>query len=120
MKPLLVAVLLFFAAPGAAFAGASLTMREVPLHGERTLAAATPEFDLVGLHWLGSGAVSFERGRRPGSGARGGVLIPKRRTCRTPERRRRVRRGAGASVIPTRPVRPMRSSTGCMAVSTVS
>ena len=59
MKPLLVAVLLFFAAPGAAFAGASLTMREVPLHGERTLAAATPEFDLVGLHWRGSGAVSF-------------------------------------------------------------
>ena len=57
MKPLLVAVLLFFAAPGAAFAGASLTMREVPLHGERTLAAATPEFDLVGLHWRGSGAV---------------------------------------------------------------
>src|SRR4029079_18793963 len=59
MKPLLVAVLLFFAAPGAAFAGASLTMREVPLHGERTLAAATPEFDLVGLHWLGSGTVQF-------------------------------------------------------------
>jgi hypothetical protein len=42
MKPLLVAVFLFFAAPGAAFAGVSLTMREVPLHGERTLAAATP------------------------------------------------------------------------------
>src|SRR3954464_6697039 len=64
MKPLLAAVLLFFAAPGAAFAGASLTMREVPLHGERTLAAATPEFDLVGLHWRGSGAVQF-RTRSP-------------------------------------------------------
>ncbi len=64
MKPLLVAVFLFFAAPGAAFAGASLTMREVPLHGERTLAAATPEFDLVGLHWRGSGAVQF-RTRAP-------------------------------------------------------
>ena len=39
-------------------------MREVPLHGERTLAAATPEFDLVGLHWRGSGAVQF-RTRSP-------------------------------------------------------
>ena len=34
MKPLLVAFFLFFAAPGAALAGASLTMREVPLHGD--------------------------------------------------------------------------------------
>jgi hypothetical protein len=59
MKPFLVAVVIFFAVPGAAFAGASLTMREVPLHGERTLAAATPEFDLVGLHWRGSGTVQF-------------------------------------------------------------
>jgi hypothetical protein len=64
MKPLLVAMLLFFAAPGVAFAGASLAMREVPLHGERTLAATTPEFDLVGLHWRGSGAVQF-RTRSP-------------------------------------------------------
>src|SRR3954452_14500115 len=59
MKPLLAAVLLFFAAPGAAFAGASLTMREVPLHGERALSAATPDFDLVGLHWRGTGTVQF-------------------------------------------------------------
>src|SRR3954451_3030968 len=64
MKPLLVAVLLFFAAPGAAFAGASLTMREVPLHGERALSAATSEFDLVGLHWRGTGTVQF-RTRSP-------------------------------------------------------
>jgi len=64
MKPLLAAVLLFFAAPGSAFAGASLTMREVPLHGERTFSAATPEFDLVGLHWRGTGTVQF-RTRSP-------------------------------------------------------
>nr|MBA3735518.1 peptidoglycan recognition protein [Actinomycetota bacterium] len=32
---------------------------EVPLHGERSLAAAAPEFDLVGLHWRGSGTVQF-------------------------------------------------------------
>ncbi len=59
MKSLLVATLLFFAAPAAAFGGASLTMREVPLHGERTLAAGTPHFDMVGLHWQGTGAVQF-------------------------------------------------------------
>ncbi|MDX6436301.1 MAG: hypothetical protein QOK34_1135, partial [Gaiellaceae bacterium] len=59
MKPLLVAILLFFAAPAAGFAGVSLTMRDVPLHGGRTLAGTTPEFDLVGLHWRGTGAVQF-------------------------------------------------------------
>jgi len=59
MKPLLVATLLFFATPAAAFGGASLTMREVPLHGERTLAASTTHFDMVGLHWRGSGTVQF-------------------------------------------------------------
>jgi hypothetical protein len=59
MKPVLVATLLFFASPAAAFGGASLTMREVPLHGERTLAASTPHFDMVGLHWRGSGTVQF-------------------------------------------------------------
>src|SRR5713101_2714141 len=59
MKLLLVTTLLFFAAPAAAFGGASLTMREVPLHGERTLAATTTDFDLVGLHWQGTGTVQF-------------------------------------------------------------
>ena len=35
-------------------------MREVPLHGERTLAAAPPaRFDMVGLHWRGPGTVDF-------------------------------------------------------------
>src|SRR3989475_10170582 len=59
MKLFLVATLLFFAAPAAAFGGASLTMREVPLHGERTLAATTMDFDMVGLHWQGTGTVQF-------------------------------------------------------------
>jgi hypothetical protein len=59
MKSLVVAVVLFFVAPASAFAGASLTMREVPLHGGRSLASTTPEFDLVGLHWRGSGSVQF-------------------------------------------------------------
>jgi hypothetical protein len=59
MKPILFAALIFFVAPASAFAGASLTMRDVPLHGERSLAAAAPEFDMVGLHWRGSGSVQF-------------------------------------------------------------
>ena len=60
MRLLIAAAFLFFAAPAAAFADATLTMREVPLHGERTLASAAPrQFDLVGLHWRGSGTVQF-------------------------------------------------------------
>src|SRR6266542_1430678 len=60
MKIALAATLVFLAAPAAAFGEVSLTMREVPLHGERTLAAAPPSrFDMVGLHWRGSGSVEF-------------------------------------------------------------
>ena len=45
-----------------------LTVREVPLHGERhRSAAATPRFDLVGLHWRGAGTVAVPHAitRRP-------------------------------------------------------
>jgi hypothetical protein len=59
MKLLFAATLLFFAAPATAFGGASLTMREVPLHAVRTLAATTPRFDMLGLHWRGPGSVQF-------------------------------------------------------------
>jgi N-acetylmuramoyl-L-alanine amidase-like protein len=59
LKVLLAASLAFLAAPGTASAAASLTAREVPLHGKRSLAASTPQFDLVGLHWRGPGAVEF-------------------------------------------------------------
>jgi len=59
MKSLLLVVLAFFAAPAAAWGGVSLTVREVPLHGGRTLAAATPQFDMVALHWRGTGSVQF-------------------------------------------------------------
>jgi len=66
MKSLLAAAIAFFVVPAAASAGVSLTAREVPLHGERTLsAAAPPVFDLVGLHWRGPGSVEF-RTRRIG------------------------------------------------------
>jgi hypothetical protein len=61
VKRVCVAVLVVLAFPGIARAGdAPLVVREVPLHGERSLAAAaSPRFDLVGLHWRGSGSVSF-------------------------------------------------------------
>jgi hypothetical protein len=59
MRLLIAVAFVFFAAPAAAFADATLTMREVPLHGERTLASAMREFDMVGLHWRGSGSVEF-------------------------------------------------------------
>jgi N-acetylmuramoyl-L-alanine amidase len=60
MKIALVAAVVFLAAPAAAFGEVSMTMREVPLHGERTLAAAPPaRFDMVGLHWRGPGSVDF-------------------------------------------------------------
>ena len=38
-----------------------MTMREVPLHSARTLAATSPppRFDMVGLHWRGGGSVEF-------------------------------------------------------------
>ncbi|MDQ2968981.1 MAG: peptidoglycan recognition protein [Actinomycetota bacterium] len=45
--------------PATAMGGISLTEREVPLHGGRALVAATPRFDMVGLHWRGPGAVQF-------------------------------------------------------------
>src|SRR5436190_6858222 len=60
MKPVLAAFFAFLVAPATASAGVSMTVRDVPLRGERTLAASAPtNFDLVGLHWRGSGSVEF-------------------------------------------------------------
>jgi len=41
--------------------GPSMTVVDVPLHGERALASAQAprRFDLVGLHWQGPGSVAF-------------------------------------------------------------
>jgi hypothetical protein len=61
MKAPLVAIFLLFALSGVAHAElASLESRDVPL-GSRTLSsgAGTPRFNLVGLHWRGSGSVLF-------------------------------------------------------------
>jgi hypothetical protein len=37
----------------------TMAVRDVPLHAARSLAAATPRFNMVGLHWRGGGTVSF-------------------------------------------------------------
>ena len=63
MGMLRVAAILFFLAPAAAWAGghATIRMQEAPIGATRTTAAsvAPGQFDLVGLHWEGSGTVLF-------------------------------------------------------------
>jgi N-acetylmuramoyl-L-alanine amidase len=55
------AALVVLAFPATAWGEATLVTRELPVGGERTLAAvAAPErFNLVGLHWKGPGRVQF-------------------------------------------------------------
>jgi hypothetical protein len=60
MRFAFVAAFVFLVAPAVARGGVTMTVRDVPLHGERTLASSGPtEFNLVGLHWRGSGSVAF-------------------------------------------------------------
>jgi hypothetical protein len=60
MKALLLAAAAVLALPPLAHAEATLTMREVPLHGARQLESASPPpFDMVGVHWRGGGTVAF-------------------------------------------------------------
>ena len=61
-----VALVLFFAMPGIAWAGgATLVARDLPLpgntaaHGRVLASAGSPRFNLVGLHWRGPGVVRF-------------------------------------------------------------
>jgi len=56
LKALPVAILFLLVAPGTAHAGAvTMVVRDVPLQGRRALADTTPRFNLVGLHWQGTG-----------------------------------------------------------------
>jgi hypothetical protein len=60
MKALLLAAVAMLATPALARAEATLTVREVPLHGGRTLESASPPpFNMVGVHWRGRGTVTF-------------------------------------------------------------
>ena len=62
------AALLALAFPATAWGEATLVTREVPLSGQRRLAAAaSPErFNLVGLHWKGPGRVDLRVRRSAG------------------------------------------------------
>jgi len=61
MRPLRAALVALLVAPGVAHAATdALVVRELPLHGSRSLYAHAPvRFDLVGLHWRGAGRVVF-------------------------------------------------------------
>jgi flagellar hook assembly protein FlgD len=68
---LLLALLAALALPASASAGlATLQVSELPLHGERTLAATTAAspFQLVGIHWQGSGRLELRIRTRHGWG----------------------------------------------------
>jgi uncharacterized protein with LGFP repeats len=65
MKVLLATILTALAVPSAAFAagppnsGLAMSVREVALHGTRALAAAPSRFNMVAVHWRGTGTVLF-------------------------------------------------------------
>jgi len=61
MKVFFATLAVTLAAPAAAFsAGPSLIVREVPLQaGGRALASATPRFNMVAVHWRGTGTVEL-------------------------------------------------------------
>jgi hypothetical protein len=60
MRAVLAAVVALLSMPAAAHAVTpTMTVRDVPLHASRSLAASPPPFNLVGLHWRGDGTVSF-------------------------------------------------------------
>ena len=61
-RRLLFALLFALALPASASAGlATLQVRELPLHGQRSLSAvsATSPFQLVGIHWQGPGRLEL-------------------------------------------------------------
>src|SRR5438552_6718214 len=66
MKLLRAAFVLFFVAPGVAVASPSLVARDLPTRSGVVMQAPTT-FDLVGLHWKGSGAVRFRTERADGT-----------------------------------------------------
>src|SRR5437763_10872865 len=60
MRTVFLSVVALLVTPSLAHAEATLTMRELPLHGARMLASVAPtRFDMVGLHWRGTGSVAF-------------------------------------------------------------
>jgi len=75
MKPLRAALAIFFAAPGVAVASPSLVARDLPARSG-LVAQAPSAFDLVGLHWRGSGVVRFRTERADGTWSRWRLSAP--------------------------------------------
>ena len=75
MKLFRAAIVLFFAAPGAALAAPNLLARDLPARSG-LVAQAPQSFDLVGLHWQGSGAVRFRTQRADGAWSRWHLSAP--------------------------------------------
>jgi hypothetical protein len=59
MKLAFAATVALLATPAVAHAETTITAHDVPLRGRALATSATRRFDLVGLHWRGSGSVQF-------------------------------------------------------------
>ena len=66
MRFVVVTLTMLALAPAARAADVTMVARDVPLHATRSLAAATPRFDMVALHWQGSGVPWFSVRRLDG------------------------------------------------------
>ena len=89
MKVLRLSFVLFFAAPGVAVAS-PLVARELPVR-DGVVAAGPEAFDLVGLHWRGSGAIRFRTRSAAGIWSRWRLAAPESDDlpdANTPEGRR--------------------------------
>src|SRR5438067_12164159 len=75
MKPFCAAIVLFFAAPGAAVASSSLVARDLPARSG-VVAKAPAAFDLVGMHWRGAGVVRFRTQRADGTWSKWRLSAP--------------------------------------------
>jgi N-acetylmuramoyl-L-alanine amidase len=75
MKVFCATLALFFAAPGVALASPSLVARNLPARSGG-VAQAPEAFDLVGLHWKGTGVVRFRTQRPDGAWSRWRLSAP--------------------------------------------
>ena len=75
MKLFRAVLVLFFAAPAVAVASPNLVARDLPARSD-VVARAPNTFDLVGLHWKGSGAVRFRTQRADGTWSRWRLSAP--------------------------------------------
>jgi hypothetical protein len=69
VKVFLAALAVFFAAPTVAVAAPSVVARDLSVRNG-LVAQAPNAFDLVGLHWKGSGAIRFRTQRADGTWSR--------------------------------------------------